>query len=299
MTKKDDELYIKLKELYTEKNLHKISHNLIRLYKEKQFEKLQYIAERISEGQYFESLKDKHSFPRLISIYHPDRLQFYLNELDQYKKSNDLQILHRLEHILLILDIEEIVSNIEIYEDIDYAPEFMWDINPEFFTYIDINKKTGVKRKSKKSRRGRSFFDALKLRFEGDIDMDYPLYYLENMDEIEVAESNINNLEGIEYCTNTLIIDLSGNLISDITPLYGLNQLKELNLSDNDVYDIEVLSTLRQLRSLIINNNPVNDLSPLFRLEYLEYIDVTRNNIPIQQLKELEGRGVIVNVAEK
>lgn len=299
MTNKDDELYIKLKELYTEKNLHKISHNLIRLYKERQFDKLQLIAERISGDQYFGSLMDKHVFSRLISIYHPDRLQFYQNELDQYRKSNELQILHQLEHILLIFDIEEIVSNIENYEDIDYAPEFMWDINPEFFTYIDTNKKPGVKRKLRKIKRECSFFDALKLRLEGDIDVDYPFYYLENIDEIEVAESNINNLEGIEYCTNTFNIDLSGNLISDITPLYGLNQLKELNLSDNDIYDIDVLGTLHQLRSLNLTNNPVNDLSPLFGLESLEYIDVSRNNIPIQQVKELEKRGIIVNITEK
>jgi Leucine-rich repeat (LRR) protein len=294
----NDELYKKLKESYTENNLHKIAHNLIRLYREKQIDKLEFIAERISEGQNLGSVTDKQGFSKLISIYHPDRLQYYQNELDRYRSTNDLQILHQLEHILLILDIEEIVSNIENYEDIDYAPEFMWDIDPEFFTYFDANKKTAVKRKSRKTRRGCSFFDAMKLRLEGDIDVDYPFYYLENMDEIEVAESNINNLEGIEYCTNTINIDLSGNLISDITPLYGLNQLKELNLSDNNIFDIDVLATLHQLKSLNLANNPINDLSPLFELESLEYIDVTRNNVSIQQVKELEERGVVVNISE-
>jgi Leucine-rich repeat (LRR) protein len=117
------------------------------------------------------------------------------------------------------------------------------------------------------------------------------------MDEIEVAEANINNLEGIEYCVNTLNMDLSGNMISDLTPLLGLKQLKELNLSDNKIFDIDVLSTLHQLRSLNLTNNPVNDLSPLFELEFLEYIDVSENSIHIKQLKELEKKGVVVNIS--
>lgn len=297
MTNMDDELYKKLKESYTESNLHKIAHNLIRLYREKQFDKLQVISEMISEDQKLGSLNDKQGFSRLISFYHPDRLQYYQNELERYRSTKELQILYRLEHILLILDIEEIVSNIENYEDIDYAPEFMWDINPQYFTYFDADKKT-VKRKSKKVKKGCSFFEAMKLRLYGDIDINYPYYYLENMDEIEVAESNINNLEGIEYCINSLNIDLSGNLIFDLTPLYGLNRVKELNLSDNNICDIDVLATLHQLRSINLNNNPVNDLSPLFELESLEYIDVTRNKIPFQQVKELEDRGVVVNISE-
>lgn len=292
----NDELYKKLQESYTENNLHKIAHNLIRLYREKQFDKLQVISERITEDQNLGPVRDKQEFSRLISIYHPDRLQYYQNELDRYRSTNDLRILHQLEHILLILDIEEIVANIEIHEDIDYDPEFMWDINPQYFTYFDADKKA-AKRKSQKIRRGRSFFDALKLRLGGIIDKDYPYYYLENVDEIEVAESNINNLEGIEYCVNTLNMDLSGNLISDLTPLLGLKQLKELNLSDNKIVDIDVLSSLHQLRSLNLTNNPVDDLSPLFELEFLEYIDVSGNRIPIKQLKELEEKGVVVNIS--
>ncbi len=298
MTRIDNELYKKLKESYTENNLHKIAHNLIRLYRDKQFDKLQVIAELVSEGHSMDSVSDKQGFSRLISIYHPDRFQYYQNELDKYKNNQDEQILHQLEHILLILDIEEIVSNIENYEDIDYDPEFMWDIDPAFFTYFDANKKTGSKRKSKRSIKGCSFYDAMKLRLGGDIDIDYPFYYLENIDEIEMAESGINNLDGIEYCINAINMNLSGNQITDLTPLLGLKQLKELNLSDNRFSDIDVLSTLHQLRSLDLTNNPIHDLSPLFELESLEYVEVTKNFIPIQQIKKLEGRGVVVNIIE-
>lgn len=174
MTRVNDDLYNKLKESYTENNLHKIAHNLIKLYREKQFDKLQFIAEMVSGDQPIGPISDKQGFSRLISVYHPDRIQYYQNELEKFKLSNDQHILHQLEHILLILDIEEIVSNIEIHEDIDYDPEFMWDIDPEYFTYIDLNKKSTTKRKSKRSMHGCSFYEAMKIRLNGDFDEDFP-----------------------------------------------------------------------------------------------------------------------------
>jgi Leucine-rich repeat (LRR) protein len=298
MIKNDDELYNKLKESYTENNLHKISHNLIRLYREKQFDKLHVIAERVSEGKHLGSISDKQGFSRLISIFHPDRIQFYQNELEKYKNNKDQLILRQLEPILLILDIEEFVSDIENYEDIDYAPEFMWDIDPEYFTYFDSGKKKGVKRKSKKEKKGCSFYDAMKIRFNGDIDIDYPFYYLENMDEIEIAESNVNNLDGVEYCINTINMDLSGNSIFDLTPLFGLKHLSELNLSDNKIFDIDVLATLPKLKSLNLTNNPVQDLTPLLEIDSLEYLDITRTQASFQLLKQLEKKGVIVNFSD-
>jgi hypothetical protein len=216
--------------------------------------------------------------------------------LDKYNRTKDPNILHPLEPILQILNIEEIVSNIEMCEDIDYDPEFMWDINPNYFTYIDLNKKAATKKKSRRNIHGCSFYDALKTRFEGLFDMDYPYYYLENMDELEMAESRINNLEGIEYCINTENIDLSGNMISDLTPLYGLKQVKELNLADNCISDIDVLATLHQLRNLNLCNNPIHDVSPLLELDTLENLDITGNSNLVRQIRLLEERGVVVNV---
>lgn len=294
-----DELYRKLKESYSESNLHKIAWNLIRLYREKEYEKLQVIAEIVSGTEKIESVTNKRGFSKLISVYHPDRIQFYHNELEKYVTSRDPEILHRLQHLLLILNIEEIVDNIECLEDIDYCPEFEWDVNEESFTYFTVSPdRSEYKRKIKSSKVGRTFFDAIKIRMYGNTHIEIPCYYLEDMEEIEMAESQIVNLDGIEYCIHTETMDLSGNRITDITPLWGLTALKDLNLADNRICDIDALSSLNRLRSVDLSNNLIRDLSPLFDLGRLEYVDLTGNKNLHEQAGVLTAKGIIVNIAE-
>jgi Leucine-rich repeat (LRR) protein len=297
MTKENiDELYWKLKESYSDTNLNKIAHNLIRLYREKEFEKLQVIAEIVSGEEQIESVTNKQGFSKLISIYHPDRIQYYHNELDRYISNGDPEILHRLEHVLLILNIEEIVANIDSLQDIDYCPEFKWDVNEANFTIFTVSpKKSEFKRKHKSSKAGCTFYDAVKIRMYGNTFIEFPSNYFEDMDEIEMAESDIDNLDGVEYCIHTETMDLSGNRISDLSPLYGLTMLKDLNLADNQIGDIDALGTLQHLRSIDLSNNRIDDLSPLFELGKLEYIDLTGNKISHDQLNVLKGKGVVVN----
>ncbi len=291
-----NELYWKLKESYSESNLHKIAHNLIRLYREKEYEKLQIIAEIVYGSEQMDSVTNKQGFSKLISVYHPDRIQYYHNELEKYVASRDPEILHRLEHLLLILNIEEIVDNIECFEDIDYCPEFKWDVNEESFTYFTVSPgRSEYKRKTKSSKVGYSFFNAIKIRMYGDSHIELPSCWFENRNEIEMAESQINDLDGIEYCIHTETLDLSGNRISDLSPLWGLTSLKDLNLADNRIYDIGALGSLTRLRSIDLSNNPVADLSPLFNLGKLQYIDLTGNKKLLEQVGILVGKGVIVN----
>lgn len=311
-----EELYRKLKECYSESNLHKIAHNLIRLYREKEYEKLQVIAEIVSgsDSDSHDSYRghesvtnpsdqviraDKQGFSKLISVYHPDRLQYYHNELDKYISSKDPEILHRLEHLLLILNIEEIVNNIECLEDIDYCPEFKWDVCEENFTYFTVSKNKGnYKRRAKSTLVGFSFYEAMKKRMYGSTRIEFPACYLENIDEVELAESQINNLDGIEYCINTQTMDLSGNKITDLSPLWGLNAIKDLNLSNNRICDIDPLCSLNRLRSLDLSNNPVNNLSPLFNLGMLEYIVLTGKKRLQEQIAVLIGKGIVVDTAD-
>jgi Leucine-rich repeat (LRR) protein len=291
-----DELYWKLKESYSDSNLNKIAHNLIRLYRDQEFDKLQIIAEIVSGQEQIDSVTNKQGFSKLISVYHPDRIQFYHNELDKYVDERDPEILHRLEHILLIMNIEEIVANIESQEDIDYCPEFKWDVNERNFTVFTVSpKKSEFKRKNKSTRTGCTFYDAVKIRMYGNTYIEFPSNYFEDMDEIEMAEADIDNLDGVEYCIHTETMDLSGNRITDLSPLCGLTMLKDLNLADNRIGDIDALGNLDRLRSVDLSNNSINDLSPLFGLDVLEYVDITGNKNSPEQISVLIGKGVIVN----
>jgi hypothetical protein len=286
--KQSETLSIELLEAWSEANLNKIARNLIRLYKEKEFEKLNIISGMISEWVEIVIEPDGKGFSKIISLYHPDRGEFYRNKIAESTRQNDLQTLEKFRHIFVIQDIEEIAASIESFEDIDYYPEFEWDVNQSGFSYHHDTKKKVRKKQSPRHFDGYSFYEAMQIRQYGDTNTSFPIYYLEDMDEVELSESEIDDLDGAQYCIHTISMDLSGNHIADLSPLSGLKNLEELNLAGNQLSYIDALSNLQQLKRLDLSNNQIDDISPLFEIESLEYVDLTGNKIQQRQLKELK-----------
>jgi len=210
-------------------------------------------------------------------------------------KQDDAAILARFEHVFVIQDIEEIAANIESFEDIDYHPEYEWDAKDTGFSYFrDIKRKPrNGKRKARSD--GYSFYEAMQIRQYGDIDTTFPTYYLEDMDEIELSESEIDDLDGVEYCIHTISLDLSFNRIYDLSPLASLGSLQELNLSNNQIEYIDDISNLQQLKSIDLSNNSIGDILPLLEIETLEYADLSGNRISPDQIKVLRDIGVTVD----
>jgi len=288
-------LHQKLKEAYTEANLNKISRNLIRLYTEKQYDQLKKIAGMITEWVTIEIGEDKKGFSKLIMLYHPDRIQYYHNELEHYLTSKNHTRLLRLEHILVIQDIEEISMILDNYEDIDYSVEYEWDADTTGFSYFsDSAPPKYSTRKTKVSKSNYSFYEAVKIRNYGNTTTEIPTWYFEDWDEIELTESEIDDLDGIEYCINAVTVDLSLNSITDISPLFGLSSIEDLNLSDNKIGYIDALSNLLKLKTVNLSNNQIDDISPLYDLPELETCDISGNKVPITQIHELEELGVTV-----
>jgi len=294
-TKEYNILHQQLKEAYTEANLNKISRNLIRLYTEKQFYQLKKIAGMITEWVTIEIGEDKKGFSKLIMLYHPDRIQYYHNELEYYLTSKNHNRLLRLEHILVIQDIEEISMILDNYEDIDYSVEYEWDADTTGFSYFsDSAPPKHSTRKTKVSKSNYSFYEAVKIRNYGNTTTEIPTWYFEDWDEIELMESEIDDLDGIEYCINAVTVDLSVNSITDISPLFGLSAIEDLNLSDNKIGYIDALSNLLKLKTVDLSNNQIDDISPLYDLPELESCDISGNKVPITQIRELEELGVSV-----
>ena len=158
-----------------------------------------------------------------------------------------------------------------------------------------IKKKKSRKGKQKARLDGYSFYEAMQIRQYGDTDTTFPTYYLEDLDEIELSESEIDNLDGVEYCIHSVSMDLSSNLIYDLSPLASLVCLQELNLSNNQIEYIDDISNLQQLKSIDLSNNSINDISPLMEIQVLEYVDLSGNKIPREQIKELRDTGVTVD----
>jgi hypothetical protein len=290
------ELHTKLKEAYSNQNLNKITVTLINLYKEQQFGTLRQIAEMISETIDIVIDPEAKYFSKLMMLYHPDRGDFHRNEIEKLAAKNDHDSLLGYAHILLLGRIEEIATTMANYEDIDYSPVYTWDFNTDGFTIIN-DQDTALSEKKHNPGKINSrltFYDAIKIRMYGKTTVGFPPHYLEDLEEFELAQSSINDLDGVQYCIHAITMDLSGNAISDISLLWGLTLLEELNLADNKLEDIDYLANLRNLRTLYLSNNAVKDVTSLFNLNKLEYIDLSGSKVPNTQVKELEELGVTV-----
>jgi Leucine-rich repeat (LRR) protein len=293
-----NELHSKLKEAYSNSNLNKITVTLIRLYKEEQFGTLRQIAEMISESANITIDTDSKNFSAMMMLYHPDRGNFHRNEIERRAADNDHDGLLSYAHILLLSRIEEIASTLTSYEDIDYSPVYEWDIDLNAFTIIDDQESVYTARKTKRSthHKGYTFYEGIEMRMLGTTNIGFPSYYLEDLDEIEMSQSDICDLEGIQYCIHAVKMDLSENSISDLTLLWNLTNLEELNLSGNRIETIENLANLRNLKSLNLSHNEVKDISYLSDLPKLEFVDLCGTKVPDSQIKALEESGVVVSI---
>jgi|WetSurMetagenome_2_1015567.scaffolds.fasta_scaffold00658_17 hypothetical protein len=295
---KINDLYQELIEAYSTDNLNRISLTLINLYRKKQYFQLQKIAEIISDFINIEITDDGRGFPKFMMLYHPDRAGFHLKEINRLMEQNNFDGLLNYSHILRLERIEEIALSINSLEDIDYAPVYGWDFENEGFSIVDDRGHSEfVRAKTKMSTKpvGYNFYDAIKLREYGQTETEFPSYYLEDIDEFELSSSDINDLEGVQYCIHARSIDLSGNRISDLSQLSALGNLEELDLSDNEISFIDDLCFLTGLKSLNLSNNLIEDIEPLFELDHLGYVDLTGNKINASQIKKLTCRGITVD----
>ncbi len=290
-------LHKELLEAYSYKNLNCISLTLINLYKNQQYGILQKIADIIEDFISIEIGEDGKGFSKLMMLYHPDRLDFHVNEINRLVQENNFDKLLDYSHILKLERIDEIATSLDSYEDIDYSPVYEWDIEMEgFHIEYDRGKTDDLLTSKRRRRKELNFYDAIKVRIYGDTRIEYPSYYLEDMEEFELAASEITDLDGIQFCIHTKIFDLSENNISDLTPLEGLINIEELNLADNRISFIDSLGFLKNLRTIILNNNQIDDISPLYLLNNLEYVELSGNTIDPLQIEKLRTGGVQVIV---
>jgi Leucine-rich repeat (LRR) protein len=294
MTIKD--LNKQLLEAYTVDNLNKISLTLINLFTTKQYSVLQKISEILCDYIDIQISDDGKGFSKFMMLYHPDRVSYHINEINRLTEQNNFDALLEYSHILKLERIDEIASSISSYEDIDYAPVYDWDFETEGFSVIyDTRPVNKPKTRTNSEPVGYTFYDAIKLREYGHTEIEYPSFYLEDIDEFELSASDINDLDGVQFCIHATSIDVSDNRISDLSPLAGLTKIEELNLSDNQIGYIDCLSNLTGLKTLFISNNHIDDIAPLFELGKLEYVDLSGNRISPEQIDQLISTGITVS----
>ena len=82
-------------------------------------------------------------------------------------------------------------------------------------------------------------------------------------------------------------LTLSGDSLTDITPLASLGGLVFLDLSNNSISDLRPIGNLRELKTLYLDNNPITDFSPLYGLPQLEMLSIRGIGITDEQLHAL------------
>ena len=247
---------------------------LLNLYKNQQFGTLQKIADLISDFIQIEIDENGKGFSKMMLLYHPDRGEFHRSEISKLAETEDFDALLNYSHILKLERIEEMASALESFEDIDYSPVYAWDFGDDGFTITsDSDQKQNAGNLYNRKNKTVTFYEAVKIRQYGNTKISFPAYYLEDIDEFEFAESDINDLDGIQYCIHAVNVDLSGNRIDDLRLLENLGMIEMLNLSDNRITDIDALEYLTNLRELNLANNRIQDIYPqIGRASWLERV---------------------------
>ena len=122
---------------------------------------------------------------------------------------------------------------------------------------------------------------------------------------LELENSGVANLSGLEYCTNLTELILWGHQASDLSPLSPLTSLTRLYLiggsadKRGQIRDISPLSSLTNLRVLDIGYNQISDISPLSSLTNLTNLLLWENQIsdlsPLSSLTNLIVLDLMLN----
>lgn len=289
------DLYQKLIEAYTPENLGLISGRIIDLFRDRKYDALRAVQNVVNEYTPCQEEKINRVFSRLIMLYHPDRLGQSLARLEEAYRKADFEELYTMSHILTVQNMEpERVVVSSILSDEDLAEEFGWDADTDGYSYFMAGEEELADQDSEEDYDGPSFLTALKRRVYGNLNVDFPMYLLEDLEEIEMADYELEYLDGIDACRHARAVDLSNNNLTDISELAYLRQVERLYLANNHVSLIDALSNLRVLQVLDLSFNDVDDLSPLFELSHLSYLNVMGNRVPAWQLETLQLKGVSV-----
>jgi hypothetical protein len=289
------ELYSNLKMAYTSENLGTISGRIIGMFRDKKHDALRAIQKVVNDFTPCEEEKINKIFSRLIMLYHPDRLSQKLEQLERAFSGDDFETLYSMSHILTIQNLEpDHVALSTVLTDEDLAEEFGWDDDAEGYSYFMDDKDYEEDGYEDSDYDVRTFLTVLKRRIYGNLNVDVPIYMLEDLEEIEMGDSELEDLDGIGTCRYARAVDLSNNSLTDITELGELRQVERLYLSNNHIGLVDALDNLTLLQVLDISYNDVDDLSPLFELSYLSYLNVMGNRIPAWQLEKLQLQGVTI-----
>lgn len=98
---------------------------------------------------------------------------------------------------------------------------------------------------------------------------------------LDLSQNMISDITQISGMNNLSYLSLSNNMISDFTPLTVLSSLKTLDISKNLASNISALSNLVHLTELKADNNQITDFTPVCSISSLTRLDLSDNQIMV------------------
>jgi hypothetical protein len=293
MDEQSEAIYRYLKVNLTADSLKELSLKLIEAYKAKNVLKLKLFAETIFQDAPSDDVGGSRLFLRLIKFFHPDRLNYFLKDIEESYASMDFEKLTFYRNLL----------SADLKADQAYARRF--DIDPqEIYRYDEEDFGYGMSETAAEDVEDDLYetaerfdiFDAVKSTYLGNLDVHLApedLFFLEG--ELDLSDFNLYDLEGLQYCRNITSLNLSNNHLSNLSRLQDLHFLEELFISYNAITSVDWLKGLSNLKIVDLSNNEIEDIRPLLLLERLEFINIQHNPISNRRaVQELGERCVII-----
>lgn len=109
--------------------------------------------------------------------------------------------------------------------------------------------------------------------------------------ELDLASAGISDLTGLQGLAYLESVNLEDNSISNIYILEFTNSrftIRSLDLSDNLIEDITPLACLKSIETLDLRNNGISSLQPLMMLTTLKTLYIGGNSVTEQQIMDLQ-----------
>lgn len=100
-------------------------------------------------------------------------------------------------------------------------------------------------------------------------------HFCQYITTLNLRGNHINSLKFLSYLSALKILDLSNNMVSDLSDFLNISRsidqgclsLQDLNLSDNEIEDVAPLFALKLLRNLDISGNKLKNLIGLYQTD--------------------------------
>jgi hypothetical protein len=236
------------------------------------------------------------TFMRLIGYYHPDRAALRRNEILALHAAGDIDGLMRMDRLLRVEPAP--VTENPAADNPCFAEDAVFDDDDDGW-HEEFADGDWPHEADDQEPDDTGLPDGLAAALATALydDPYHPLTatHLADLDgELDLADSGIDELAGIEGCHNVTSLDLSGNRISEVGPLAALERLEELNLSFNLIHEIDALACLSGLLRLDLAGNRIDSVEALVGLTRLEYLNLAGNPVTEQSLAPLYARGVFI-----